>query len=961
MKPYRLCLNLVLAVVLLASCASLVNAAAVLIEFKTTDGQKISGEVVGHDLSGFELDAKSGGPKHYKWDQLRPQDVLGIHEKLIKAKDGPGWMDVGYLLESMRGASPLEEKQAAADVAFERAIALDPTFKDRVDTVHTKRQAAKAALQVSAGVQGQPAEATPGTPSDDAALSKDGDSTSLDAELNPKGMSRFVVSLCEDKQGNLWVGTEDTGVWRYDPYAPVGQRWTQFTRESTGGPRETSGPVLTTGTPAENALGDDFAYALACDNLGRIWVGHLNHGVSVYDGRTPEKDEKGHFQGWRNYDVRSGPLGERVFDIATCPETAPAGAGDVWIATNAGLTRYSVENDEWTYVTRADGLPSDQIQSLAFAKDGTLYAGTQCDGIAIGEPDGKGLYPHWLHITAPSGFGEGQLHPIPLTPSGTGLPSNLINDILVASDASVYVATTAGLAVSRDEGRSWTYVRGEDWYEKIKGLNSRKPSQTAQSASRSSRTLLLEDYCTSLAEEPQTGNLWIGHRREGYELLNKRTGIRAQRSTMIRNATDYAFTMLARDPRSGPPLVGFYGGGLIPANPTHGSRGNISADKSAPSLMGARHPSPAKPPNGQDLHAMLARLQALISEGAKVESFAAAVLAEDWVTQGDWVGRYGRQYAILCAADAPLDQHIHMGDSYFQVQPFIGPNCPPSEALRRWVHWVKTSDIRSLYSPINGTRRQAEWDDRGEGYPPTRDGPDLWYMLTIKNPGTYRLSMYFFNKDGHSGNNRFRDYVVEVRPYPQHWPKDMDWREMAARTAQPGLPVLARTRVRDFWGGVHKQLLLKGADTYLINIKRNYSFNTILSSVMVDRLSGPSTSHDTMGLAMMSNVPYNAAPLPASPPDQSWGALCHFLDENWNQRSLLTLQHVGRILAYRAVVSGSTDPKLAQVISWRLGIWNSAQRQEHHRVMKIAWDRLVAQNPQLAQPEAMKTPHPFPR
>jgi len=32
-------------------------------------------------------------------------------------------------------------------------------------------------------------------------------------------------------------------------------------------------------------LGDDNGYAIACDKLGRIWVGHLNHGVSVYNGK----------------------------------------------------------------------------------------------------------------------------------------------------------------------------------------------------------------------------------------------------------------------------------------------------------------------------------------------------------------------------------------------------------------------------------------------------------------------------------------------------------------------------------------------------------------------------------------------------------------------------------------------------------------------------------------------------
>jgi len=116
---------------------------------------------------------------------------------------------------------------------------------------------------------------------------------------------RFVMALCADKEGCIWIGTEDEGVWRYDEKAPEAKRWKQFT--------------------TKDGLGDDNAYAVACDNQGRVWIGHLNHGVSVYNGQT-----------WRNYGVLDGPLGERILDIAVAPND-----GSVWIATSAGLTRYS--------------------------------------------------------------------------------------------------------------------------------------------------------------------------------------------------------------------------------------------------------------------------------------------------------------------------------------------------------------------------------------------------------------------------------------------------------------------------------------------------------------------------------------------------------------------------------------------------------------------------------------------
>ncbi len=266
----------------------------------------------------------------------------------------------------------------------------------------------------------------------------------------------FVFSLAQDATGKIWVGTEDKGVFRYDPAAKNAAQWTNFT--------------------TKNGLGDDNAYAICPDNLGRIWVGHLNHGVSVYNGES-----------WKNYDVLDGPIGERVFSIAADPKS-----GDIWIATSAGLTRYSVDHDKWSYITRADGLPSDQVQSLAFDARGNVYAGTQCDGLAIGRPPLPRLFGEGRPAVSLSNGGEGApswtqitgSDSAPLTPTGAGLPGNLINQMLVSRSGTIYAATTCGLAASKD-GKHWMFIRGADWAAKVKGLyGSRKKARLA----RTSRT-----------------------------------------------------------------------------------------------------------------------------------------------------------------------------------------------------------------------------------------------------------------------------------------------------------------------------------------------------------------------------------------------------------------------------------------------------------------------------------------
>jgi len=77
---------------------------------------------------------------------------------------------------------------------------------------------------------------------------------------------KFVTCLCRDLQGRVWIGTEDAGLWRYDPKAPAAGAYFHFA--------------------AADGPGDDTIYALACDKAGRVWAGTLNHGVAVFNGQA---------------------------------------------------------------------------------------------------------------------------------------------------------------------------------------------------------------------------------------------------------------------------------------------------------------------------------------------------------------------------------------------------------------------------------------------------------------------------------------------------------------------------------------------------------------------------------------------------------------------------------------------------------------------------------------------------
>jgi Two component regulator propeller len=605
----------------------------------------------------------------------------------------------------------------------------------------------------------------------------------------PAAAGHFVMALCRDVDGNVWVGTEDNGVLRGTPKG----EWTQFT--------------------TNDGLGDDNGYALCCDRHGRIWVGQLNHGVAVFNGET-----------WKTYDVLDGPLGERIFDIACCPTD-----GDVWMATSAGLSRYSESPDRspvapptgslnspspsrspvapsvgpisppstapagspptipigspstesagpsplemlkgaepserastgrWAYFTRADGLPSDQANALAFDSDGNLYVGTQCDGLAIAKAEDN--YATWQVVSGEISDAKYR------RPQGTGLPSPLINDVLVARDGSVYVATSLGLAKSKNRGQSWEYLRGRDYADKVKGRYEPPPKTWSPLPKEKMSLLLPEDYVTTLAED-DAGRLWLGFRQQGFAVIDAKSAASFHGANETAKLTDQYVAALLPD-ETGRALVGGYGGGLLTlkeavplasSKPSQDAVSPSAKSEASPTKKIPPHPALATAPTLEQLQSELPKLQSLKEPLPEV---AGVFVGDDWKTQGDWVGHLGRQYTILCAMSAPLNDAA-IADFRYRVRGGVGPNGgafgrakKKRELLRHWVHRRRWDDPRVLYNPMIGYRRQADWDDHGEAYPMSHEGPDVWASVVVPE-GLHQISLYFFNKDGHDGHNRYR-------------------------------------------------------------------------------------------------------------------------------------------------------------------------------------------------------------
>lgn len=698
-----------------------------------------------------------------------------------------------------------------------------------------------------------------------------------------KNQGGFPVSLASDAAGNIWVGTEGNGLWKYDARK---KGWTQFT--------------------TKDGLGDDCVYALAVDGSNRVWAGHLNHGVSVYNGDK-----------WRNYGLIEGPLGDRVFAIAISPKD-----GDVWMATDMGLARYSEKRVDWDYYTRASGLPSDQIQSITFGASGDIYAGTQCAGIAIATADDN--YSKWHTMTASNS-------PATLL-IGDGLASDLVNSIAaVAADGMDIIAalSPSGVSATVDE-ITWKHLVSA-------------PGGVA--AGGMSVPLFPESWMTAL--EFAGNRAWLGYRKFGVELraIDQAGSVEVQ-ANVTEPETVFIRAILALPDQ--PPLIAAYdaaAGGLLtldnaPAVQPVGSGTNTKTPIS-------NLPAPVSPPVIEDATALRSRLGKLTQQLNPGEAY---FLADDWRTQGDWVGRYGNAYVKLCAMADNLPGTAQSRDQDYSLLPGYEVSVQLGPHFKKNINETgdnqrrppigshsdeKSDDPRSLYNPTLGHRRDAmdsDGSDKTDIYPESFEGPGLWVSVKVPD-GVHCLSFYFLNHDGHTaGGGKYRDYDVQVFPGQEH-----------DGTSQTGVdfgPPLVRTRVTDFWGGVYKQFLVCGPARYLVSIGRNRSFGTNLQAVFLDRVT---PTADIPGvLPGFDAAPYEPPDEPANyhPTPLADAALNLWsqLDDALALRGAIPLQMPLRIWCYRAACAGGAPAEILDRWRWEIGIWTQDDRKIFDAAMKAAFD-----------------------
>ncbi len=345
--------------------------------------------------------------------------------------------------------------------------------------------------------------------------------------------------------------------------------------------------------------------------------------------------------------------------------------------------------------------------------------------IAIAGPGDN--YTKWQSVTASD--------PVPAAQDGDGLASNLINSMTsmqppvgpAGVGSLIFAGTPVGVAASaRGE---WHFMHGKDWQDHTAG---------PYLAGHNNGAIPAEDWITAV--QPDGMRLWLGYRKSGVESIDlNRTG-RWRPRPMSNHPPRVLIRAILPLPGQAPLFAAYDGtsGGLMTLDYVPGASGPVPPAKGpAANAAPPNLPAPVPAPTLDDAKVLGARLAKMTQQIAPGEAY---YLADDWRTEGDWIGRYGSGYAKLCGIGQNGDQEYPLQPGY-EVNIEDGPHHEASAAGPVWYHTNETTDdLRNLYDPTIGHRRDAEDNDLSydtKTYPESYDGPGLWVRVT--GPGRREL------------------------------------------------------------------------------------------------------------------------------------------------------------------------------------------------------------------------------
>ena len=188
-----------------------------------------------------------------------------------------------------------------------------------------------------------------------------------------------VYAINSDLKGNIWIGTKE-GVTKFDPVAKTFRNYT-----------------------IEDGLGGNNVYRIFRDSRGNLWFGALGGYLSVYDGKGFTKydessgivhrfilcinEDKNHniwfgayggglymYDGrsFHNYTMKNGMTTDSPYAIVCDKDN------NIWIGNSRGLDKYSIADTTFSHYGKSEGFQGVEVNpnAASVAQDGSLWFGT---------------------------------------------------------------------------------------------------------------------------------------------------------------------------------------------------------------------------------------------------------------------------------------------------------------------------------------------------------------------------------------------------------------------------------------------------------------------------------------------------------------------------------------------------------------------------------------------------------
>lgn len=278
---------------------------------------------------------------------------------------------------------------------------------------------------------------------------------------DPNSLSNnYVQSMAEDKDGNIWIGTEGGGLNKYDKKTDRFYWYTHNNRNS-------------------KSISGDFVTKVIIDKAGKIWAATQHNGLNELDPKT------GNCVHYLHDENNLNSISDN--DLMTLRED---NQGNIWIGTvNNGLSVLDAKHKTFTNFKHIEGLKEslsgNKITAIFTDSENRVWIGTQEAGMDLFDR-GSNTFKHFMHDPHNS----------------NSLINNSVQDIVEDDNHNLWIGT--------ENGGLNIFIYAWDKFFTYKHDDIDNSSLTSNSVD----VITKDSY----------GNMWIGTFGGGVSLCKKSTG-----------------------------------------------------------------------------------------------------------------------------------------------------------------------------------------------------------------------------------------------------------------------------------------------------------------------------------------------------------------------------------------------------------------------------------------------------